>query len=81
MSQIKLHDHDQEDHVVYVARGRGLLHMGEKSQKTREAKPGDLLNLPRGVPSGFETQGDENLVLLVVATAGCKPLEDTKFYE
>jgi mannose-6-phosphate isomerase-like protein (cupin superfamily) len=81
MSQIKLHHHDQEDHIVYVARGRGLLRMGEKGQEIREVKPGDILNLPRGVPHGFEKQGDENLVLLVVATAGWKPLEDTKFYE
>jgi hypothetical protein len=25
MSKIKLHHHDQEDHIVYVARGRGIL--------------------------------------------------------
>jgi mannose-6-phosphate isomerase-like protein (cupin superfamily) len=81
MSQIKLHHHNQEDHIVYVARGRGILRMGEKGQETREVKPGDILNLPRGVPHGFEKQGEENLVLLVVATAGWKPLEDTKFYE
>jgi mannose-6-phosphate isomerase-like protein (cupin superfamily) len=55
--------------------------MGEKGQETREVKPGDILNLPRGKPHGFETQGDKNLVLLVVATAGWKPLEDTKFDE
>jgi mannose-6-phosphate isomerase-like protein (cupin superfamily) len=70
-----------EDHIVYVARGRGLLRMREKGQETREVKPGDILNLPRGVPHGFEKQGDENLVLLVVSTAGWKPLEDTQFYE
>jgi quercetin dioxygenase-like cupin family protein len=81
MSKIKLHHHDQEDHIVYVARGRGILRMGEKGQETHEVKPGDILNLPRGVPHGFEKQGEENLVLLVVATAGWKPLEDTKFYE
>jgi mannose-6-phosphate isomerase-like protein (cupin superfamily) len=81
MSQIKLHHHNQEDHIVYVARGHGILRMGEKGQETREVKPGDIINLPRGVPHGFEKQGEENLVLLVVATAGWKPLEDTKFYE
>ena len=64
-----------------MARGRGILRMGEKGQETREVKPGDLINLPGEVPHGFETQGDENRVLLVVATAGWKPLEDTKFYE
>jgi quercetin dioxygenase-like cupin family protein len=81
MSKIKFHHHDQEDHIVYIARGRGILRMGEKGQERREVKPGDILNLPRGIPHGFEKQGDENLVLLVVATAGWKPLEDTKFYE
>jgi quercetin dioxygenase-like cupin family protein len=81
MSKIKLHHHDQEDHGVYIARGHGILRMGEKGQETREVRPGDIINLPRGIPHGFEKRGDENLVLLVVATAGGKPLEDTKFYE
>jgi hypothetical protein len=40
--------------------------------------PGDLLNWPRGLPHGFEKESDENLVLQIVATAGWKPLEDTK---
>ena len=38
MSQIKLHHHDQEDHIVYVARGRGILRMGEKGRETREGE-------------------------------------------
>ena len=70
MSTIKLHHHDQEDHIVYVARGRGILRMGEKGQDNREVKPGDIINLPRGILHGFKKQGDENLVLLVVASAG-----------
>lgn len=70
LSKIKLHHHDQEDHVVYIARGRGILRMGEKGTETRQVKPGDIITLPRGVPHGFEKQGEEHLVLLVVATAG-----------
>ena len=78
MSKIRLHHHEQEDHIVYVARGRATARLGDE---TREVKPGDILNIPRRVPHGFTKIGDENLVLLVVATVGWKPLEDTKFYE
>ena len=78
MTKIKLHHHDQEDHVVYVARGQGTARLGSE---TRLVKAGDILNLPKGIPHSFAKEGKENLVLLVVATAGWKPLEDTKFYE
>lgn len=78
MSKIKLHHHDQEDHVLYVARGQGTARLGDE---TRQVKAGDILNIPKGVPHSFTKEGKENLVLLVVATAGWKPLEDTKFYE
>ena len=78
MSKIRLHHHEQEDHIVYVARGRAMARLAEE---TREVKPGDVLYLPRRVPHGFTKIGDENLVLLVIGTVGWKPLEDTKFYE
>ena len=78
MSKIRLHHHEQEDHIVYVARGRATARLGDE---TREVMPGDILNIPRRVPHGFTKVGDENLVLLVVATVGWKPLEDTKFFE
>jgi quercetin dioxygenase-like cupin family protein len=78
MSKIKLHHHDQEDHIVYVARGQGTARLGDE---TRHVKAGDILNLPKGIPHSFTKEEKENLVLLVVATAGWKPLEDTKFYE
>ena len=78
MSKIKFHHHDQEDHVLYVARGQGTARLGDE---TRQVKAGDILNLPKGIPHSFAKEGKENLVLLVVATAGWKPLEDTKFYE
>ena len=78
MSKIRLHHHEQEDHIVYVARGRATARLGDE---TREVKPGDILNIPRRIPHGFTKIGDENLVVLVIATVGWKPLEDTKFYE
>ncbi len=78
MSKIRLHHHEQEDHIIYVARGRATARLGDD---TREVKPGDILNVPRRVPHGFAKIGDQNLVLVVVATVGWKPLEDTKFYE
>ena len=78
MSRIRLHHHEQEDHILYVARGRGSARLGDES---REVKPGDILNIPRRVPHSFTKIGDENLVMVVVATVGWKPLEDTKFYE
>ncbi len=78
MSKIRMHHHELEDHIVYVARGRGMARLGDEE---REVKPGDILTIPKRIPHGFTKIGDENLVLVVVATVGWKPLEDTKFYE
>ncbi len=78
MSKIKLHSHHQEDHIVYIVRGKGTVRL---AQETRDVKPGDIFMLPKDVPHGFSKSGDENLVLLVIATPGWKPLEDTKFQE
>ncbi len=78
MSKIKLHSHHQEDHIVFVVRGNGTVRL---EQETRDVKPGDIFMLPKDVPHGFAKSGDENLVLLVIATPGWKPLEDTKFQE
>jgi len=39
------------------------------------------LNIPKRVPHGFTKEGKENLVFLVVATAGWDGLKDIKFYE
>jgi quercetin dioxygenase-like cupin family protein len=78
MSKIRLHHHELEDHIVYVARGQAKARLGDQE---REVKAGDILTIPRRIPHGFTKIGDENLVLLVVATVDWKPLEDTKFYE
>lgn len=83
MSKIRLHHHAQEDHVLYVARGTGTARLENASGQieTRPVKAGDVLNLPRGKKHAFDRSGEEDLVLLVVATAGWKPLEDTVFHE
>ena len=78
MSKIRLHHHELEDHIVYVARGQAKARLGDQE---REVKAGDILTIPRRIPHGFTKIGDENLVLLVVATVGWKPLDDTKFHE
>lgn len=78
MSKVKLHHHTMEDRIVYIARGHGIARLGGE---TRDVKVGDIIDIPRGVKHGFEKKSVEDLVLLVVATAGWKPLEDTKFHE
>ena len=78
LSKIKLHSHELEDHIVYVVRGQATARLGDE---TRQVKAGDILNLPKGIPHGFTKEGKENLVFLVVATAGWDGLKDIKFYE
>ncbi len=78
MNKIKLHSHSQEDHIVFVVRGKGTVRL---DQETRDVRPGDIFMLPKDVPHGFSKSGDENLILLVIGTPGWKPLEDMKFYE
>jgi mannose-6-phosphate isomerase-like protein (cupin superfamily) len=83
ITKIKLHHHEQEDHVVYVAKGAGSGRFEVASGKieTRPVKVGDIFVLPKKLKHAFERTGSEDLVLLVVATVGWKPLEDTKFHE
>ena len=83
ITQIKLHHHEQEDHVVYVAKGAGSgrFEVTPGKIETRPVKVGDIFVLPKNLKHGFEKTGTEDLVLLVVATVGWKPLDDTKFHE
>lgn len=83
ITKIKLHHHEQEDHVVYVAKGAGTgrFEVAPGKIETRPVKVGDIFVLPKKLKHAFEKSGGEDLVLLVVATVGWKPLEDTKFHE
>lgn len=83
ISKIKLHHHEQEDHVVFVARGggKGRIEVSPGKIEDRTVKTGDIFVLPKNLRHAFEKTGSDDLVLLVVATVGWKPLEDTKFHE
>lgn len=83
ITNIKLHHHEQEDHVVYVAKGAGSgrFEVAPDKIESRAVKVGDFFVLPKNLKHAFTKTGGEDLVLLVVATVGWKPLEDTKFHE
>lgn len=64
--KIDLHTHDDTDHIVYVARGKGVFRFAGQA---REVGVGDIVTIPKGIVHGFEAQeGSEPLVLLVVET-------------
>ena len=78
VKKIRLHTHDLEDHVVYVVRGQATARLGDDR---REVGPGDLISIPKRVPHSFEQKGAEAFVILVNATPGWDPLNDTKYLE
>lgn len=49
------------EHEQYVISGRALVKLGDK---TIEAKAGDVLLIPAGVPHSYETIGDETYSFL-----------------
>jgi mannose-6-phosphate isomerase-like protein (cupin superfamily) len=77
--KIPLHIHDQ-DHVVFVERGIGTARIENAAGEieTRQVKPGDIVDVPRGKKHGFEKTGEEDLVLLVLTTPSRAPV---KFFE
>ena len=77
--KIPLHIHDQ-DHVVFVERGTGTARIENAAGEidTRQVKPGDIVDVPRGKKHAFDKTGDEDLVLLVVTTPSRTP---PKFFE
>ena len=83
MSKNRLHHHEAQDHVLYVARGHGTarLETATGQIETRSIQSGDILSLPRGKKHGFEKTGAENLVFLVVATPLPPGVEETTFHE
>ena len=83
MSRNRLHHHDRQDHVLYVARGRGLarLENASGSVETRPIKPGDILTLPPGRKHAFTKAGEDDLVFLVLAGPGRDDPADTTHHE
>jgi quercetin dioxygenase-like cupin family protein len=78
VKKIRLHTHELEDHIVYVVRGRAKARLGDER---REVGPGDLIAIPKRVPHSFDQIGSEAFVILVNATPGWDPLQDTRFLE
>jgi mannose-6-phosphate isomerase-like protein (cupin superfamily) len=83
MSRNRLHHHDRQNHVLYLARGQGVaqLENAEGKVETRPIKVGDILVLPHGKQHGFVKTGDEDLVFLVLAGPGREASDDTTFHE
>jgi mannose-6-phosphate isomerase-like protein (cupin superfamily) len=78
VKKIRLHTHEMEDHIVYVVRGRAKARLGDER---REVGPGNLIAIPKRVPHSFDQIGSEAFVILVNATPGWDPLQDTRFLE
>jgi mannose-6-phosphate isomerase-like protein (cupin superfamily) len=83
LSKNRLHHHQAQDHVLYVARGEGTARLESATGQieSRPIKPGDILSLPRGRKHGFEKSGREDLVFLVVATPLPPGVEETTYHE
>ena len=83
LSKNRLHHHQAQDHVLYVARGNGTARLENATGQieTRAIRPGDILSLPRGRKHGFEKSGGEDLVFLVIATPPPPDVEETTYHE
>jgi mannose-6-phosphate isomerase-like protein (cupin superfamily) len=67
-TKIPLHVHADTDHMLYIARGKGIAHL---AGQMRKIKPGDILFIPHGIEHGFEKDPlSGNIVMLVVETSG-----------
>ena len=63
-----VHTHANEDEYSYILEGRVGLQLGDE---VVEAKPGDLVFKPRGIPHAFWNAGDEPARLLeIISPAG-----------
>jgi oxalate decarboxylase/phosphoglucose isomerase-like protein (cupin superfamily) len=83
MSRNRLHHHAKQDHVLFLARGRGSARLESASGaiETRPIKPGDILSLPRGRKHAFHKTGPDDLVFLVLAGPGRDDFDDTTLHE
>lgn len=53
---VPLHVHPKQDEFIYVLEGTFDLQLGAD---TVQAKPGDLVRMPRGVPHAYYNNGDQ----------------------
>ena len=62
-----LHVHHDEDEVFHVQEGRVRFQVGDERM---EAKPGDVLLAPRGVPHTFRVVSPEGAKILTISRGG-----------
>ena len=56
---------DPMEEIYFILSGSGLMHVGEDS---REVGPGDAVWIPTGSSHGLENTGEDDCVVLVVAS-------------
>lgn len=62
----KLHAHAGADKFYVVVSGKATFRVDDE---TREARPGDLIVAPAGVPHGVDTARERTVVLVAIAPA------------
>ena len=63
--KIPMHIHPKENHFVYIYKGRAK---GTVGSVTTEVGPGQLIEIPAGVPHGFERIGDTPVEVILFST-------------
>ena len=58
---VPLHIHPKEEENVFLVEGNLVFQLGDK---TCDVAPGDVINMPRGIPHGFRIVGDHAAHLL-----------------
>jgi quercetin dioxygenase-like cupin family protein len=72
------HIHDREVETFYLQQGTLTIQVGDK---TLNALPGDLVQLPRGIAHSFQNTGDVDAkFLMVAAPAGLEKFFEEGFY-
>ena len=75
--RIPMHMHPQENHFVFVYRGRAK---GTVGSVNAEVGPGQIVAIPAGVPHSFERVGDSPVEIILFSTPPFTP-GDTVFLE
>ena len=75
--KIPLHKHPNENHFVYVYKGKAK---GTVGSMTWEVGPGQMVAIPAGVPHSFERIGDTPVELILFSTPPFMP-NDTIWLE
>lgn len=61
------HVHEREDETFYILEGHGTFYVGDE---VIEARAGDAVFMPRGVPHSFKIRSESSRVLLLITPSG-----------